>query len=651
MNNSENKENLNENKTQVEVLSDEIGKIKEVFIAESNADRGEHVIRVQRVRPWQYMSLVAAMLVAVIGAGLMLHFFAPEPRDPNATDDPSATDTADPTDPSQGRAIDFTANVYSLYYASGGVDSGSFHNTIDSFAELRDWHDTVWGNVWNSNGINDHIRNNLFFNPKYDEAFFEEKFIFIITVGDARLINHAVEAAVYYEDDDITKIYIDNRTHTPTATHYNLIAIELCKSVLTTVEYVWLDLIETTPSAPTPDVVALGIDQFIEYLEDSGVKWRQFHEWDGNIVDDYNKVIGQIAHFAVADGVSNVSVREYISEELAADFLSVHGYNSHSTTILSGTVVISHFGNDPEVVAFLQRYYDDVIVIGCTCTVCLMEQSTDELEIISLYAQGILGGLTQFNDINDVDLYRLLYFYGVNDLGCGSQGNEVLWTDEPVAGRHNYTTEELEKLLGYEAWLVSGHGITPALLEKQIREQLNPNFTIANYDYKTDDYTDYGEGIHGTKWDANRSMIVQFRYPSCGLPFDSYRIKVEEVRKVGNEYHVYALRWIGYDFIYNAEFVRAVFVKNADGSFRVTSMKADTSLAPEWVIEYTELRGKLEKDPALAYKYLREVLDTDWNTPCSAEYCEIVEPRTICDSCMKWRIPEIMGIMFSSHVN
>ncbi|MCL2754593.1 MAG: hypothetical protein FWD35_02600, partial [Oscillospiraceae bacterium] len=400
---------------------------------------------------------------------------------------------------------------------------------------------------------------------------------------------------------------------------------------------------------PTPpESFGDGVAQFIEYLEASGLEWS--HQLDDsrdlmNPDDDFTTPIGRTHFFTIAENEYAIRLDEYYTEERALEVFAQRefGYNDHSTQVLCGSVIINHFGNDPDVIAFLQQHYDNVIVTGCTCLVCQMNEATDEIEIVSLHARNILDGLTPFTDINDVDLYRLLWFYGVSNSYHG-EANDVFWGDEVIPGRHNYTPEELEELLGFDPGLVSGHGITPALLEKLIREQLNPDFRIASYDYKSNDnHTVWDEGISGTMWDAKRGMIVQFRYPSCAIPFDSYRIEVEDVRKVSsNEYHVYALRFADNSgSLYNADSVRAVFVKNSDGSFRVTSVTPETSHSPRWLVDYMETHDKFESNPASALAYVEKYHDElSW-----LFYCD--NCSQMCESCIQWNWLYVLQAMFS----
>jgi hypothetical protein len=268
-----------------------------------------------------------------------------------------------------------------------------------------------------------------------------------------------------------------------------------------------------------------------------------------------------------------------------------------------------------------------------------------EDEIFADYVQFTMQRLTPFSSINEQDLFRMMFFFhrAEMDSYCWRYYDEYVESINSTQTMHIYSSEEITELLGH--MYSSARGITPAHLQKWVRENINPNFSIESYDYKS---LTQPEEMHGIVWDSDRGMIVYYANASCGSSISSPGyINVIDVQKSGGTYHVYAVRTTaGWGILSDIDVVCGTFVKNSSGGFNITSLQpADIALAPdEWVRDYIALREKLMNDPALAYGYMHE-----WHENPRTCDCDNTTGRTLCDYCILWEIPLILTEMFREH--
>ncbi|MCL2755399.1 MAG: hypothetical protein FWD35_06770 [Oscillospiraceae bacterium] len=185
-------------KLQAERISNEIGNISDVYLADADMVRsrtGEP--RISKVRTWHYASgAAAAALLVVVGAFALLTIFAPPggsgPLSSGEvpvthSDAPTEDNPTEPTEttPPEATLLPVIYSTYSLPFAGGAADAGHWKNVIDSFAELRDFYDIIFEPVWGKEGDISQIRDQVFFNEaEYNEEFFEERFLVLVSFGE-----------------------------------------------------------------------------------------------------------------------------------------------------------------------------------------------------------------------------------------------------------------------------------------------------------------------------------------------------------------------------------------------------------------------------------------------------------------------------------
>jgi len=201
---------------------------------------------------------------------------------------------------------------------------------------------------------------------------------------------------------------------------------------------------------------------------------------------------------------------------------------------------------------------------------------TDE-QVLTEFVQrlcDVRGGFPYFTDINKIDLWTIVMQYCVTigwdweDTSVFSDGDE----------QHQYEYDGLGAKLG----------VSPARLDKFMKEYYNLNFSIESYDYKKDDdFDDYD--LERQEWDEERGLIVSSIYG--GSPHWVIDAYVTEIREEDGEFHVYALK-VGADegvFVASVDYIHCVFTKNANGNFNIMSKRLiPESEHPEKVAELIE---------------------------------------------------------------
>jgi hypothetical protein len=271
--------------------------------------------------------------------------------------------------------------------------------------------------------------------------------------------------------------------------------------------------------------------------------------------------------------------------------------------------------------------HETTFVHDCDCPLCepLPETAEDPFDA---YLQCVMRNLPLFANVNDIDLYHLIMYYnGVNRF-CHA-------LDPDVQQRRIYTDDEATELFGFP--FMTTYGVSVTLFENWVKDHIDPAFDIEKHDYKKctiPESWDSDGGLWARTWDEDRQMLVYFGNHMCGAPYAvSFKVDVLETRQVGDDKHIYAIRFFGWEgTLGNVETVRAVVTQNYGGGYSIKSMQPATHAAtPAWATEYVALRNKLMNDPAAAYKYVTEQLgDT---RVCDPEWCTITT-RTICDWCL-----------------
>jgi len=284
----------------------------------------------------------------------------------------------------------------------------------------------------------------------------------------------------------------------------------------------------------------------------------------------------------------------------------------------------------------------------CTCLVCV-PQVFDSLEeeINDFMNEGRARVFPVSNKVNDIDIYYLLGAYLRNYWLCESVARDKMYSDEAWSDFwHFYPWEENNP---YTPHYESNRGVKPAQLEEFIREYLNDDFRIESYDYKSKTRLDYK---FDWAFDPEKELLVYDAPPMCGGPLYPY-LRVSEIREITeNEFHVYALRTIteeGYS-MYEADFLRYTVTRNANGNLNISSVQSENNSEYAWVVEFNKLRTKLEKDSSFARSSIIELIDADvYFTLC--DKCPTESLPKICDTCVKWSIPVILGNKFIENLN
>jgi hypothetical protein len=177
-----------------------------------------------------------------------------------------------------------------------------------------------------------------------------------------------------------------------------------------------------------------------------------------------------------------------------------------------------------------------------------------------------------FNDINDVPLPSLLALMDMQmDWQLGVE----------------YTTEQMQAL-GVHPNSASGYSIDVA--ERFIKESINANFSISNFNYMS---ALESRSIYTYIWDNENEMMVLWMPPMGFAGIWSGTFEITDIYKNEDRYYVYTtgIRESGWESSepYRAEYFVHIFEKNTNGIFNIVSKQEYNGETPAWLAAVEDL--------------------------------------------------------------
>jgi hypothetical protein len=207
--------------------------------------------------------------------------------------------------------------------------------------------------------------------------------------------------------------------------------------------------------------------------------------------------------------------------------------------------------------------------------------SADDLETLTSLIYRISGAepgaFPVFNDIHKVDLVLLMWFAQSQPNGGFSEAIDVYDCEEGER-RH-------QRLFSFGEWEGSSLNIGEVDLvkfESFIKETLNSNFSLSNYDYKS--IKSEGYMLHTFSWDEENQVMAYTVWVTC-FGWNSYIIEITNSYELNGYYYAYATRYgsgFNSEEIFS-EYLKYTFAKSENGSFNIISIKelADGEIG-EW---------------------------------------------------------------------
>jgi hypothetical protein len=200
-----------------------------------------------------------------------------------------------------------------------------------------------------------------------------------------------------------------------------------------------------------------------------------------------------------------------------------------------------------------------------------IESLTEYIRIISGKSPAI-GNFPAFSNINEVPLLRLLQILIWVPAAYSEFKPDEVYSFNQVAGLTGGTAGSADSA-------EYGWGYSPQRLEQYFKENFNPAFSLAGYDYKN--HTAKNEGaLNDYVWDSGKNLIVIYGFNVFGGG-GMYDINVTDSHKSGDNYIVYAtvteLNNFGGDYgdleVFSVERFVYTFIRNADDGFSIVSKR------------------------------------------------------------------------------
>lgn len=216
-------------------------------------------------------------------------------------------------------------------------------------------------------------------------------------------------------------------------------------------------------------------------------------------------------------------------------------------------------------------------------------------ELLDLYyfsqrvTNSIVLDLPFFDDIHEVGLFELLILF------------------KPEADIE-YDDEELGiSLLGENGQWASISGFYPATIEEYFKENINPDFSIENYDYKNNDSIEPGR-IYNLGWDEEKCAIL---YISLSGGFGEYTtFTIVDAYKHDDFYYIHTL----FQFENNdSEYMLHAFKKNANGIFNIYSKQPTTAPAVIKGLDMSAQNTALTNDDIVEISRMTDLIILNFN--------------------------------------